>query len=245
MSDTVNGIPNPNDEKISPCHAAYYASDPSQYCELVKLSYSPEVAVLPQYTQTVFDCACLYGNTSLALMYGWNFNRSVEYWKKGNPLTEDEKKATLLGHRIHIIGLDGSATAVEYSKNMNIIDEGIVQNFEHDMSPETKAGLEKSDVWVMQQCLSYMPMENLKIWLTAFLSDRSRPKRFIYDFNPYFDTRDMAPKMILEGFSDWEISMQKFYAYRQKTDEEYATSQENGRDMCVHHYVVDFAAIQP
>eukprot|EP00428_Durinskia_dybowskii_P069454 CAMPEP_0170396040 /NCGR_PEP_ID=MMETSP0117_2-20130122/22101_1 /TAXON_ID=400756 /ORGANISM="Durinskia baltica, Strain CSIRO CS-38" /LENGTH=244 /DNA_ID=CAMNT_0010652393 /DNA_START=63 /DNA_END=797 /DNA_ORIENTATION=- len=228
-------------DKISPCHDAYFAPDPKKYCDLQALSYSPMVAVLPDYCNTLFDCACLFGNTSLACMYGWDFARSCEYWAADKPLTDEEREKTLLGRRIHIIGLDGSPKAVEYSKRMNIIDQGIVQNFEHEMSAETGAGLEKADTWVMQQCLSYMPLDHLHTWMKAFLKDRSRPKRFIYDFNPYFDTtRDMTPQALLKDVPGWKLAFEKFYAYRQKTEEEYEVSKVNDRGMCVHHYVVDF-----
>jgi hypothetical protein len=177
-------------------------------------------------------------------MYGWKFERSCEFWKRNCPLDESEREKTILGRRIHVIGVDGSSSAVEYSKRMNIIDQGIVQNFEHEMSPETDRALRVADVWVMQQCLSYMPLDNLKLWLRAFLHNRSRPKRFIYDFNPFFDSRDMTPPTLLQGVDGWALTSEKFYAYRQKTEEEYAQSQVNGRGMCVHHYVVDFKALE-
>mmetsp|Transcript_106502 Transcript_106502/g.208828 ORF Transcript_106502/g.208828 Transcript_106502/m.208828 type:complete len:244 (-) Transcript_106502:206-937(-) len=234
----------PDEEKVSPYNDAYYAPDPKQYSDLVKLSYNPEIALLPEYCHTVLDCACLYGNTSLAFMYGWDFKRSCEFWEAGNPLTAEERANTTIGRRINVIGLDGSENAVNYSKRMHIIDQGIVQNFEHAMSVETESALEKADTWVMQHCLSYMPLENLHIWLNAFLKDRSRPKRFIYDFNRYFDTtRDMTPKALLKDIPSWKLTTEKFYAYRQKTDEEFSISQENGRDMCVYHYVVDFEPV--
>eukprot|EP00401_Gymnodinium_catenatum_P083453 CAMPEP_0117477994 /NCGR_PEP_ID=MMETSP0784-20121206/11113_1 /TAXON_ID=39447 /ORGANISM="" /LENGTH=92 /DNA_ID=CAMNT_0005272321 /DNA_START=94 /DNA_END=372 /DNA_ORIENTATION=+ len=88
-----------------------------------------------------------------------------------------------------------------------------------------------------------MPSDNLTEWLKIFLQDRTRPKRFIYDHNPFFDSRDMSPEALLKAAGitqgTWE-STHRFYAYREKTDAEYAESQENGRDMCVNHYVVDF-----
>jgi SAM-dependent methyltransferase len=241
---TINSTPDSAAAvKISPYHAAYFAPDPQQYSHLTELGYNPEVAVLPDYCRVVFDCACLYGNTSLACMYGWDFSKATEFWNTGFSLTEEQREATLLGRRLYMIGLDGSKNAVDYSMRMNIIDQGIVQNFEHEPSFETLEALSKADVWVMQQCLSYMPFENLKTWMQAFLRDRTRPKRFIYDFNPYFDGRNMAPGVILDGVNGWKVTYEKYYAYRQKTEEEFASSQENGRDMCVHHYVVDFSPL--
>lgn len=230
-------------DKVSPFHDAYFAPDPTDYSRLVGLHYSPELPDLPPYTRTVLDCACLYGNTSLACMYGWRFTESCEFWKKNVPLTDREREATLLQKRLKVIGVDGSASALNYSQKMNIIDEAIVQNFEHQVLEATKEALNEADVWVMQNCLSYMPLENMKVCIASFLADRSRPKRFIYDFNPYFDKRVMAPALLFDGYSGWTVVVEKFRKYRDKTEAEFLDCQENGWDMCVHHYVVDFAAM--
>ena len=230
------------EEKVSPFDASYYGSDPSLYIEVgLSRQYNPTCPDLPINCKTVLDCAVLFGNSSLSAMYGWEFPRICEFWKANIPLSDEQRSNTLLNKKIKVIGLDSRQAALNYTKQLNIIDEGILQNFEEEMSSTTRSSLIEADVWILQQCLSYMPFSHLQTWLTAFLSDRTRPKRFIYDFNPYFDNRNMTPEVILEDFSGWEVSMQKFYSYRQKTEEEYATSQENGRDMCVHHYVIDFA----
>lgn len=230
-------------DKVSPFHNAYFAPDPSDYSNLVGLHYSPELPDLPPYTRTVLDCACLYGNTSLACMYGWRFSESCTFWEKKVPLNDSDREATLLQRRLKIIGVDVSAEAVNYSRSMNIIDVGIVHNFEHAVSEVIKEALNEADVWVMQQCLSYMPLENLNEWIRSFLADRTRPKRFIYDFNPYFDKRDMSPGVLFAEHAGWSINTEKFYKYRDKTEAEFQESQENGRDMCVHHYVVDFSVL--
>lgn len=230
------------EEKVSPFQDAYFGFDPTDYMAVGKpQGYNPEPPILPNYCNTVLDCAVLFGNSSLAAMYGWRFPRSCEFWERKCPLTDEERKATLLNKRIKMIGLDGIQAAIDYSKRMNIIDEGIVQNFEHPIADATKMALEEADVWILQQCLSYMPFDNLKVWIEAFTKDRSRPKRFIYDFNPFFDKRDMSPGNLFKDVKDWSVSTEKFYKYRNKTEAEFQESQENGRDMCVIHYVVDFA----
>jgi hypothetical protein len=162
----------------------------------------------------------------------------VDFWKADQPLSEADRESTLQGRRMKMIGLDVMPLALAYSKKMNIIDELIVQDFGADMSDATKGALVESDVMVMQQCMSHMPLENLKQWITAFASDTSRPKRLIYDYNPFFDSRDMSPKALCGDL--FIESTEKFYCYRNKTDAEFKQSQENGRDMCVFHYVVDF-----
>jgi hypothetical protein len=232
-------------EKISPFQASYFASDPTKYIDVGKPRfYDPEPPALPEYCKTVLDCAVLFGNSSLAAMYGWRFPKSCEFWEAGVPLSESDRAKTLLNRKLKMIGLDSRQAALDYSLKMNIVDQGVLQNFEKEMSPETVAALQEADVWILQQCLSYMPLDNLKLWLHAFLHDRSRPKRFVYDFNPFFDSRDMTPHTLLQGVEGWALTAEKFYAYRQKTEEEYAQSQVNGHGMCVHHYVVDFKALE-
>jgi hypothetical protein len=233
------------DEKVSPFQASYSGMDPTKYIEVGRSQlYDPEPPVLPEYCRAVLDCAVLFGNSSLAAMLGWRFKQSCDFWEANRPLTDLQRESTVHGRRLKIFGLDSRPAAVEYSLKMNIVDEGIVQDFEKEMSPLTEAALEVADVWILQQCLSYMPFENLKTWMRAFLHDRTRPKRFIYDFNPFFDGRNMAPGVILDGVNGWKVTYEKYYAYRQKTDEEFADSQENGRGMCVHHYVVDFEPLE-
>lgn len=59
-------------------------------------------------------------------------------------MTEVDRKVTLLGKRIKTIGLDSRQAAIDYSKRMHVIHEGIVQNVEH---PETtRVALEEADV---------------------------------------------------------------------------------------------------
>lgn len=226
---------------LSPFHDAYSAPTPDAYMGLVGQNYRPKQAVLPEYTTAVLDCAALFGNTSLSFQYGINFNASCDFWKKGEPLSEEERAKTVLGKRVKVFGLDVMPLALQYAKRMNIIDEVIVQDFASVISEETKAALRESNVWVMQQCMSHMPAERLQEWLSHFLSDRSQPKRFVYDFNPYFDANDRKPATILASFDSWTHT-EEFYAYRDKTEQEFEKSQENGRDMCVWHIVVDFAA---
>lgn len=225
--------------KLSPFHDAYSAPDPEMYMQVGEQNYRPTQPILPEYTKTILDCAALFGNTSLNAQFGWDFKRSCEFWKEGVPLSDEQREKTLLNRRLRMIGCDVMPLALDYSKRMNILDETIVQNFTDEMSEEIKGALKEADVWIMQQCMSHMPLENLKQWVAVFLQDRSRPKRFIYDYNPYFDKRNMSPEVVLEGIQDYE-STERFYAYRDKTDFEYSQSQENGRDMCVYHYVVDF-----
>lgn len=231
------------DGLLSPYHDAYSAPNPESYMAFGRQNYRPKRPILPEYTTTVLDCATLFGNTSLNFQFGMDFKASCEFWKKNTPLTDEDREKTLLGKRIKIRGLDVMPLALEYTKNMNIIDEAIVQDFAADVSDATKAALMEADVWVMQQCMSHMPAERLQEWLGYFLADRSKPKRFIYDFNPYFDPNDRKPGTILASHDNWTHT-EEFYAYRDKTDYEYSKSQENGRDMCVWHVVVDFAAKQ-
>lgn len=230
--------------KKSPFTDAYTAPDPTLYIGVQALRYSPQVPAIPDYCNVILDCASLYGNTSLACQFGWNFDRSCEYWKANIPLTNAQREASQLGRKMTVIGLDVMPLALEYSKKMNLIDESIVQDFCAPMNDATKHALSTADTIIMQQCISYMPLSNFQEWFAIFLSDRSRPKRFVYDRNPYYDKRDMSAGTILAGTPEFTFT-EKFYCYRQKTDEEFAISQENGRDMMVYHYVVDFAAIAP
>mmetsp|Transcript_32627 Transcript_32627/g.55009 ORF Transcript_32627/g.55009 Transcript_32627/m.55009 type:complete len:255 (-) Transcript_32627:714-1478(-) len=230
--------------KKSPFTDAYTAPDPTLYIGVQSMSYSPELPAIPEYCNVILDCASLYGNTSLACQFGWKFDRSCEFWKANVPLSGAQREESILGRKIKVIGLDVMPLALEYSKRMNLIDESIVQDFCTPMCEETKDALRAADTMVMQQCISYMPLPNFQEWMSIFLADRSRPKRLVYDRNPYYDKRDMSAKTILEGVPNFEFT-EKFYTYRQKTEEEFAISQENGKDMMVYHYVVDFAAIAP
>ncbi|KAJ1432748.1 hypothetical protein B484DRAFT_447642 [Ochromonadaceae sp. CCMP2298] len=234
-----------DNEEISPFQNAYAAPEPTAYMKVGEQSYSPCPPDIPAYCNTILDCAALFGNTSLACQYGWRFARSVEFWKSNEPLSEEAREKTQQGRRLKMIGLDVMPLALAYSKKMNIVDETISQDFGAEMSEATRAALVEADVMVMQQCLSHMPIENLKIWIAVFTSDKARNKRMIYDHNPYFDSRDMSPKSLCEGLkcSGRVKSADNFYKYRNKTDEEFKQSQENGRDMCVTHYVVDFQAL--
>ena len=234
------------EEKPSPFDDSYVGDGPKAYMSVGRSQgYNPIPPELPDYCETVLDCAVLYGNSSLGAMFGWDFSRSCEFWEGGAGLCENDRSHTVLHKRLKMIGLDGSDSALKYSLSMNIIDQGILQDFEDEMSHDTRIALEQADVWILQQCLSYMPLDHLHAWMKAFLQDRARPKRFIYDFNPYFDTvRDMTPQALLKDVSGWKLSFEKFYAYRQKTDEEYEISKANGRDMVVYHYVVDFEEIK-
>ena len=228
-------------DKVSPLHGAGNQPDPLQYVNLVELEYNPHVPRIPWYCNTVLDCACQYGSTSLAAQFGWNFARSCEFWKDNVPLTEEQRKCTILDKRFKMIGLDPNVNAVTFSVSMNIIDEGIVQSFDDVMSEATKQALRSADVWIMQQCMSYMPSEHLKLWINEFLHDRTRPKRFIYDFNPVFDKRNMHPLVLFgDQHMDWEVEEERYYGYRKKTEHEYHDSEANAHEMCVWHYVIDF-----
>lgn len=229
--------------RVSPVHDAYSAPTPEAYMGSKDLKYDPKAPIIPEYCNVLLDVAALFGNTTLAAMYGWNFERSCEFWKDDKPLTEDQRAKTLVNKRMKTIAIDGAPLALQYGKKMNIFDEFVVQNFTKPMLPGTELALSTADMWTMQCCISYMPLENLQKWIEIFMRDRSRPKRIVYDCNPFFDDRELTPEKLFGKYPQWSAEPGVFYPYREKTDDEYAKSAENGRGMFVYHFVVDFEKI--
>lgn len=231
------------EEKLSPVHDSYAAATPDAYMAVGDLNYDPKAPVIPAYCNVLVDVAALFGNTSLASMYGWSFKRTCEFWKAKKPLTDEEREKTLINKRIKVIGIDGAPLALQYAKGMNILDEIIAQDFTKPMLAETEAALAIGDVWTMQCCISYMPIENITKWIEVFMRDRSRPKRIVYDFNPYFDDRELTPDKLFGQYPNWTAEPAVHYAYRDKSEEEYEKSKETGRGMKVYHYTVDFSVV--
>ena len=73
-------------------------------------------------------------------------------------------------------------------------------------------------------------------------------KRLIYDYNSYFDSRDMSASTVLAAIPNlasfkedysWEIT-ESALEYRDKTKEELEKSTSSGTRLVVQHYVVDF-----
>ena len=244
MSVTVALAPDNEKQCESIWRAAFATADPTEYMALNSTGYRPVCPELPSYCNTVLDCGALFGNTSLACMYGWDFNRSCEFWKAGVALSEKDRQHTLLNRRLKMIGLDVMPLALDYAKKMNILDETIVQDFRERMLDETRAALQESDVWIIQQCMHYMPKDTLSCWMNVFLQDRTRPKCFMYDALPDYDTRNMKPDALLEGVTSYTHT-ETSHIYRQWAPDEKTVhtgdgGDGEGDDMYLYYYVVNF-----
>lgn len=229
--------------KVSPLHHAYSEPTPQEYSTLLDLRYEPCINVLPDYCSTLLDCGASFGSTTLSAMYGWDFKMVTKFWEGKTPLTEEDRGATLIDKRVKTIGIDLFPQPLEYGKSMNTFDMTIIQDFKDEPSAAVLDALNKADCLIIQHCISYMPLEMFLLWVKHFCSDRSRPKRLIYDYNPYFDERELSPLALFGNVHiNWTFTTNTF-EYRDKTSEELERSKDTGTKLFVHHVVIDISAV--
>ena len=225
----------------SPLSASYEQYFPEDYGEpLCELGYNPKINELPPYCTTLLDCGSSFGSSTMMSSYGWTFEQVNKYWRTKEPLTEEFRSKTLLNRRINTIGLDLHYGPLDFGKRMNIYDSFCQQDFSKQLTEESRAALIAADCIIFQHCITYCPLEQLIEWIDVYVADRSRPKRLIYDYNPFFDPRDLRPEVILAHIPHW-MDVKSQQAYRDKTDEEFEKNTTGGRKLVVEHVMVDFA----
>ena len=231
-----------SNEDHSPLYKTYDLEKPDDYGYFLnQLEYTPKTNILPSYCTTLLDCGSSFGSSTLMVSYGWSFEEARKFWKRGEVLSDELREKTVIGRRIKTIGLDVKSNPLIYGLKMNIYDKISVQNFEEEINDDTKGALLEADCIMFQHCITYCPILRFIEWIKIYTNDRSRDKQLIYDYNPYFDDRDLSPEVIFpeEEFPNWK-SIKSDVEYRNKTDDEYDKDISGGRRLKVKHVIVEF-----
>lgn len=175
----------------------YDQPDPRAYFrELQKLRYAIPGAAKPIFqklisylqrhrddTVCVLDLGCSYGVNAALLKHDLSMSELYDHWgqerqadaSSGNVVDDDRRFFANLDEPgdIEVIGFDQAENAIEYAKEVGLLDEGFAINLETEPLPvPAKKGLAPVDLVVSTGCVGYVTEETFDRLLPAVTSDR-------------------------------------------------------------------------
>jgi hypothetical protein len=175
----------------------YDQPDPRAYFrELKKLHYAIPDAAKPIFqklisslqqrrddTICVLDLGCSYGVNAALLKHDLSMSELYRHWGQEGLADASLEKVVDCDRRffddldepedIEVIGLDQAENAVEYAKEVGLLDEGFVVNLEKDpLSVSAKEGLAPVDLMVSTGCVGYVTEDTFDRLLPAITPDR-------------------------------------------------------------------------
>ncbi|MDP7651241.1 MAG: class I SAM-dependent methyltransferase [Rhodospirillales bacterium] len=175
----------------------YDQPDPRAYFrELKKLRYAIPGAAKPIFqklisslqqrrddTVCVLDLGCSYGVNAALLKHDLSMSELYHHWGQEGLADASPEKIVDCDRRffdnldepedIEVIGLDQAENAVEYAKEVGLLDEGFVVNLEKEpLSEPAKEGLAPVDLVVSTGCVGYVTEDTFDQLLPAITPDR-------------------------------------------------------------------------
>ncbi|KAL7461246.1 hypothetical protein ACHAXS_001666 [Conticribra weissflogii] len=129
------------------------------------------------HTLNFLDLCSCFGNTTMATIYGMNYNQIRENWK------DEESCASIQGERrfpVNITGVDISQPALDYGASAGLYDSIICSNL-NERATEEFASVNKAmadaDILLSTAALVYLDLETIEALVSAFASGSGNNER--------------------------------------------------------------------
>lgn len=182
-------------------------------------------------TPRVFEIGALYGNATLALTNGMNWEQTCAFWKGSQKLDTE----------FRVSAFDLSKPALLYGMKMGIYENIFIGDMNEPFEPKAHECLVKANVLSCVMTLYYMADGRWEEICEEFLKDRSQEKYIIFSNACAFDSRDCSPHKLFRDVKGWTFK-QTFCLHREFFPEEVA--EHNGcKESWAWFYVVTFEKI--
>lgn len=162
-------------------------------------------------TPRLFDLGALYGNTTLALTNGMDWDETCSFWL-GNQRLRSE---------FRVSAFDLSRQALSYGKRVGMYENVYVGDMNERFEAGAEESLRKADMLACCMALNYSVDGRWEEICKQFLQDRSRDKYILYSTVCAFDDRDFSPFKLFADVKGWS-SEQLFCLHREFFEEETA-----------------------
>lgn len=152
-------------------------------------------------------CAC-FGNTTMATVYGMNYDQICENWK------DEDSCMTIQGKRrfdCHSTAIDISGNAMAYGKKTGIFDDVITVDL-NDMAmveeqKQVEAAMSNADIFLSTAALVYLDLTTIERVVEAFASKPEEGYMLVNFLNPFSLEKADETKRVLVKHLEFVGSM--------------------------------------
>ena len=143
-------------------------------------------------------CSC-FGNTTMATVYGMNYDEIRENWK------DETACQTIQARRripIHITGIDISQPALNYGKSAGLYDEAICTDLNQRDTPEfeqVQRAMGVADILLSTAALVYLDLQTIESIVSSFADGKGEGYVLVNFLNPFaLEKADDTKRILLK-----------------------------------------------
>lgn len=143
-------------------------------------------------------CSC-FGNTTMATVYGMNYDEIRENWK------DETACQTIQARRripIHITGIDISQPALNYGKSAGLYDEAICTDLNRRDTPEfeqVQQVMGEADILLSTAALVYLDLQTIESIVSSFAGGKGEGYVLVNFLNPFaLEKADDTKRILLK-----------------------------------------------